>query len=85
MLQQIKQLDVRTQRWADVTQACAQDVQQADVGFVPTYSLEPGYTVEMYRTVGSDWSQNRTVQIEQLAKMASCRSTSWAAPRHSSM
>jgi len=63
MLQQIQQLDVRTLRWADVTQSYTKDVQQADVSFTLTYSLEPGYAVEMYRTVGADWSQKLIGQV----------------------
>jgi regulator of protease activity HflC (stomatin/prohibitin superfamily) len=63
MFQQIKQLDIRTLRWADVTQSYTKDVQQADVSFVLTYSLEPAYAVEMYRTVGEDWSQKLIGQV----------------------
>ncbi len=63
MFQQIKQLDIRTLRWAEVTQSYTKDVQQADVSFVLTYSLEPSYAVEMYRTVGADWSQKLIGQV----------------------
>jgi prohibitin 2 len=63
MLQQIRQLDVRTLRWAEVTQSYTKDVQQADVSFTLTYSLEPAYAVEMYRTVGADWAEKLIGQI----------------------
>jgi prohibitin 2 len=63
MLQQIRQLDIRTLRWAEVTQAYTKDVQQADVSFTLTYSLEPSYSVEMYRTVGADWADKLIGQI----------------------
>lgn len=63
ILQQVKQLDIRTIRWADATQAYTQDVQQADVSFTLTYSLEPLYTVDMYRTVGADWSEKLIGQV----------------------
>lgn len=62
-IQHVRQLDVRTLRWADVTQAYTKDVQQADVSFVLTYSLEPAFSVEMYRTVGADWSQKLIGQV----------------------
>lgn len=63
LIQRIEQLDVRTLRWNEVTQAYTQDVQQADVSFTLTYSLEPGFTVDMYRTVGVDWSQKLIGQV----------------------
>ncbi len=63
LLQHILQLDVRTQRMAEVTQSYTKDVQQADVSFTLTYSLEPSYVVEMYRTVGLDWSQKLIGQV----------------------
>jgi len=63
MIQRIVQIDVRTQRWAEVTQTYTQDVQQADVSFTLTFSLEPSYTVEMYRTVGVDWSAKLIGQV----------------------
>jgi prohibitin 2 len=63
LLQHILQLDVRTLRWAETTQAYTKDVQQADVGFTLTYSLEPSFVVEMYRTVGVDWSQKLIGQV----------------------
>jgi regulator of protease activity HflC (stomatin/prohibitin superfamily) len=63
LIQRIEQLDVRTLRWAEVTQAYTQDVQQADVSFTLTYSLEPGFTVDMYRTVGTDWSNKLIGQV----------------------
>jgi regulator of protease activity HflC (stomatin/prohibitin superfamily) len=63
MIQHIEQLDVKTIRWADATQAYTQDVQQADVSFTLTYSLEPSFTVDMYRTVGIDWSQKLIGQV----------------------
>jgi prohibitin 2 len=63
MIQQIRQLDIRTLRWAEVTQSYTKDVQQADVSFTLTYSLEPSYAVEMYRTVGADWAEKLIGQI----------------------
>jgi prohibitin 2 len=70
MVQEIKQLDIRTLRWEEQTQAYTKDVQQADVSFVLTYSLEPAYTVEMYRTVGADWADKlmRQVVFEELKR-----------------
>jgi len=70
MVQEIRQLDVRTLRWEEQTQAYTKDVQQADVSFVLTYSLEPSYTVEMYRTVGADWAEKliRQVVFEELKR-----------------
>jgi prohibitin 2 len=63
MVQQIQQLDIRTLRWAEVTQSYTKDVQQADVSFTLTYSLDPGYAVEMYRTVGADWAEKLIGQV----------------------
>jgi prohibitin 2 len=63
LLQRITQLDIRTLRWADMTQSYTKDVQQADVSFTLTYSLDPAYTVEMYRTVGADWSEKLIGQV----------------------
>jgi prohibitin 2 len=63
MLQQIRQLDIRTLRLAEETQSYTKDVQQADVTFTLTYSLEPSYAVEMYRTVGADWSEKLINQV----------------------
>jgi regulator of protease activity HflC (stomatin/prohibitin superfamily) len=63
MVQEIRQLDIRTLRREEQTQAYTKDVQQADVSFVLTYSLEPSYTVEMYRTVGSDWAEKLIGQV----------------------
>jgi regulator of protease activity HflC (stomatin/prohibitin superfamily) len=63
LFQQIRQLDIRTLRWAEMTQSYTKDVQQADVSFTLTYSLDPGYAVEMYRTVGEDWSQKLIGQV----------------------
>ena len=63
MVQEIRQLDIRTQRMEEQTQAYTKDVQQADVGFVLTYSLEPNYAVEMYRTVGVDWAKKLIGQV----------------------
>src|SRR5262245_20254115 len=63
MFQQIRQLDVRTLRWAAEAQSYTKDVQQADVSFTLTYSLEPSYAVEMYRTVGADWSEKLIGQV----------------------
>jgi prohibitin 2 len=63
LLQHINQMDIRTLRWADKTQSYTKDVQQADVSFTLTYSLDPRYTVEMYRTVGDDWSQKLIGQV----------------------
>jgi prohibitin 2 len=63
MVQQIQQLDIRTLRLAQETQSYTKDVQQADVTFTLTYSLEPSYAVEMYRTVGADWSDKLINQV----------------------
>jgi regulator of protease activity HflC (stomatin/prohibitin superfamily) len=63
LLQKIVLLDIRTLRWAEMTQSYTKDVQQADVSFTLTYSLEPSYTVEMYRTVGADWSEKLIGQV----------------------
>lgn len=63
IIQQIRELDVRTLRWSDTTQAYTKDVQQADVAFTVTYSLEPSYAVEMFRTVGTDWADKLIGQV----------------------
>jgi prohibitin 2 len=63
MVQQIRQLDIRTLQWKEVTQSYTKDVQQADVSFTLTFSLEPTYAVDMYRTVGADWAEKLVYQI----------------------
>lgn len=51
----IKEMDVRSIRWADKANTYTKDVQQADIQFVVTYRLEASQAHTMYKTVGVDW------------------------------
>jgi prohibitin 2 len=57
------QLDVRTLKWDGQTQAYTRDVQQANVAFTLTYSLDPTQASVVYQTVGSDWRTKLVGQV----------------------
>jgi regulator of protease activity HflC (stomatin/prohibitin superfamily) len=52
----IEQIDTRTQRWDDKTDAYTKDVQVSHIAFTLNYQLRPEAATVVYRTVGRDWA-----------------------------
>ena len=59
----IVQIDTRTQRWDDKTDAYTKDVQVSHVAFTLNYQLRPEAAATVYRTVGTDWANKLIGQI----------------------
>ena len=62
-LYEIVQLDTRTQIMAGATMAYTKDVQQTNLTYVLNYGLNPDSTVEIFKTVGRDWSQKLVTPV----------------------
>lgn len=59
----IVQLDTRTQRWDDKTDAYTKDVQVSHIAFTLNYQLRPEAAATVFRTVGSDWATKLIGQV----------------------
>lgn len=59
----IVQLDTRTQRWDDKTDAYTKDVQVSHIAFTLNYQLRPEAAGTVFRTVGSDWATKLIGQV----------------------
>jgi regulator of protease activity HflC (stomatin/prohibitin superfamily) len=59
----IVQIDTRTQRWDDKTDAYTKDVQVSHVAFTLNYQLRPEAAATVYRTVGVDWANKLIAQV----------------------
>lgn len=59
----IVELSVRQLKWNAETVAYTKDVQQADVKFTVTYSLNPDKVMWVYRNVGEDWAAQIIPQV----------------------
>lgn len=57
------EMSVQQTKWDGETVAYTQDVQQADVKFTMTYSLNPDRVVATYRDVGVNWSSMLIPQV----------------------
>lgn len=62
-LYEIIQLDTRTQIMSGSTMAYTKDVQQTNLTYVLNYGLNPDSTVEIFKTVGRDWSQKLVTPV----------------------
>lgn len=62
-LYEIVQLDIRTQILSGSTMAYTKDVQQTSLTYILNYSLKPEAAVEMFKTVGRDWSQKLVIPV----------------------
>lgn len=62
-LYEIVQLDIRTQLMSGNTMAYTKDVQQTSLTYVLNYSLKPESAVEVFKTVGRDWSQKLVTPV----------------------
>lgn len=56
-------MNVRQQKWGETTTAYTKDVQQAEVKFTLTYSLNPNKALYTYRNVGEDWAATLIPQV----------------------
>lgn len=54
---------VRQLKWEGETLAYTEDVQQADIEFTVTYSLNPEAALSTYQSVGTDWAQTLMPQV----------------------
>ena len=59
----VRQLEVRQQKWTSETNVYTKDVQPADVKFTMTYSLSPNAVLETYQKVGESWSDRQLPQV----------------------
>jgi prohibitin 2 len=59
----IQAMDTRLLKWDSSTQAYTRDVQQADVGFVLNYRLDPTKAHIVFQQVGKDWSEKLVGQV----------------------
>lgn len=59
----IKEINVQTIRWENKTLAYTKDIQQAALGYVVNFNLEPSFANLVYQTVGSDWERALVPQI----------------------
>lgn len=59
----IEPIDTRLLKWESTTQAYTRDVQQADVGFVLNYRLDPAKAHIVFQQVGRDWSSKLVGQV----------------------
>ncbi|MSQ92314.1 MAG: prohibitin family protein [Gammaproteobacteria bacterium] len=59
----IQSMDTRILKWESTTQAYTRDVQQADVGFVLNYRLDPTKAHIVFQQVGTDWSAKLVGQV----------------------
>lgn len=59
----IVELDTRTLKWENQTQAYTRDVQQADVHFTINYRLDPSKAATVYQQVGTGWAQTLIGQV----------------------
>jgi regulator of protease activity HflC (stomatin/prohibitin superfamily) len=59
----IQSMDTRILKWDSKTQAYTKDVQQADVGFVLNYRLDPSKAHIVFQQVGRDWSSKLVGQV----------------------
>ncbi len=58
----IVEMDVRTQKWRDETQAYTKDVQQATITVVVNYNLDKSKVHLMYQDVGENWQDTLVPQ-----------------------
>jgi regulator of protease activity HflC (stomatin/prohibitin superfamily) len=59
----IQSMDTRILKWESTTQAYTRDVQQANVGFVLNYRLDPSKAHIVFQQVGTDWSSKLVGQV----------------------
>jgi prohibitin 2 len=59
----IVQIDTRTQRWDDKTDAYTKDVQISHIAFTLNYQLRPEAAATVFRTVGADWANKLIGQV----------------------
>lgn len=59
----IVEIDTRTQRWDDKTDAYTKDVQVSHIAFTLNYQLRPEAATTVYRTVGTDWANKLIGQV----------------------
>lgn len=62
-LYEIIQLDIRTLLLSGETFAYTKDVQQTGLAYVLNYSLKPEAAVDVFKTVGRDWSQKLVTPV----------------------
>ena len=62
------EMDTRQLKWASKTEAYTKDVQQADIEFAITYSLDPNKALYTYQHVGEDWSTVLLPQVMNCSK-----------------
>lgn len=59
----IEEMDTRVLKWTSETMAYTRDVQQATVGFVMTYRLDPTRAQIVFQQVGQQWASKLVGQV----------------------
>jgi len=59
----IKELDVRTQKFEDKTATYSNDAQMVDVYYTINFNLEPSQAHIVYKEVGRDWAEKLMKQV----------------------
>jgi regulator of protease activity HflC (stomatin/prohibitin superfamily) len=62
-VQDIVELDIRTQAWSEKATAYTKDVQQAAVQFTLNFGLDPSSAVNTFITVGPEWQSRLVSQV----------------------
>jgi prohibitin 2 len=62
-VQDIVEMNIQTQKWADKGSAYTRDVQQATIQFSLNYGLDPRVAVNTFVTVGPEWTNKLVGQV----------------------